>query len=195
MSGLCEDAHHCSTSGVPTRDGQPDGFSSCMGYRYVVTVWRNGAFKPVFDAAAQYAIKNVHSGKVIDWDQDSDAAQQWTNFSTGNQLWKFSQMGAGGYQIVSAANAGKCLTAVPMNADVSRVQMGSCDGSALQTWIVGTSNGRQPESFGQYFKFENAAQTDRYLEVPEQSVDDGTTLTADGFGPDDNELWRLSLVP
>src|SRR5712671_2384296 len=59
--GLCDGPSHCSSAGVPSTDDQPDGYSSCKGYRHVVTVWRSGNFKPAFDPAAKYSIRNVHS--------------------------------------------------------------------------------------------------------------------------------------
>jgi hypothetical protein len=64
-----------------------------------------------------------------------------------------------------------------------------------QLWNVATTNGRKPESYGQFFKFHSAAINNHYMEVPSQSDSNGTGLTADDFGPQDNELWRLSVAP
>jgi hypothetical protein len=192
--GLC--SNHCSTSGVPRDDGQTDGFSSCKGYAHVITVWRNADFKPQFDPDTKYSIKNLHSGKVIDWDQSSALVQQWTDYSKDNQLWKFASTDGASFHIMSAANQDRCLAIAPKTDSVSKVQLATCvSGSKDQNWVVDTTDGRSADAAGQFFKFHSAALSDRYLEVPGQSDSNGTGLTADGFGPSDNEIWRLGVGP
>ena len=99
-------------------------------------------------------------------------------------------------RIASAADNNRCLEIMPASGGVSTIQLATCAaGNKNQRWSVGTTNGKSPETYGQFFKFHSVGIAGRYMEVPEQSDLNGTGLTADGFGPQDNELWRLGVAP
>jgi hypothetical protein len=194
----CGDSNHCSTSGVPSTNGKPDGYSSCNGHP-AVTVWRNAAASPVFDVKLKYMLKNVKSAKMIDWDDvgSSMAIQQWTASGNTNQQWQFNPEPNNTYHISSIKAPTQCLQLpAGQTAAGTAVQMAPCNGAPNQSWTVKTSNGASASAYGQYFKFSNlASPTTGFLEVPTASTVNGTRLDIAAFTPTTSQVWSVSVAP
>jgi hypothetical protein len=195
VGGLCNVPSHCSTTGVPTTGGVADGYAGCSTYKNVVTVWRNSAALPVFNPNLRYSLKNLSSGKVMDWDDavtGSTVIQQWTNSSGPNQLWRFLDNGNGTYRMVANAKTTKCVE-LPVTGP--QVRIADCNGAINQAWTVRTTNALSVTANGQYFKFFNAAAPSMVLEVPGASVVDGTRLDVAAFTPARNQVWSITVLP
>ncbi|WP_081883543.1 RICIN domain-containing protein, partial [Glycomyces tenuis] len=92
------------------------------------------------DPRATYAIESAHSGRVLDV-TDASAAngasiQQWDDFGSANQRWRFVDAGEGYWQIVSVAS-GKALDVTGASvANGAPVQQWDYVGGANQQWSV-----------------------------------------------------------
>ena len=198
--GLCGAPTHCGATGVPASSGVPDGYNICNGYKNVVTVWRNSAALPVFNPNLRYGLKNVSSGKTMDWDDavaGSTIIHQWTTSGNDNQLWKFLDNGNGTYRIVNSIKTGKCIELPPgQTVAGTRVRIADCNGGTNQAWSVRTTNALSATANGQYFKFFNAANPSTgFLEVPGASTVNGTQLDVAAFSPARNQVWSITAIP
>ena len=172
--------NNCTSSASPNSG---DGYTSCNGYKHVVTVWRN------FDPNTNYKICNRSTAKCIDvvGSGTANTNQIVQNAYTGlaSQKWKIIQKSPGQYGVVNV-NSAKCMD-VGNGATTSGayVQQYTCAFQANQLWnFTPTGDG--------YYKFSPGSNANGSLGVLSGYTGAGTPIQQWAWDTSTWEQWNIT---
>jgi len=171
--------------GYCTTSAGGEGFSQCLSYKHVVTVWRN------FDPATQYKICNKTSARCLEvaGSSTSDgAAVQQRSFSGGsNQKWTIIQIAAGKYKVVNA-KSGKALDSKSgKTSDGTAAIQYAYSGATSQQWSF-TSLSDQPG----FYKLSPVANSNTSICPWGSLYSDGTPIEDWSYNTADYQKWTIT---
>ena len=147
----------------------------------------SGSFNP--NPNSYYKIVNRNSGKVLDVYNNSTAdgaiVEQWTDYGTANQQWKFVATNNGYYKIINR-NSGK---------DLDVYNSSTADGGKVDQWTDYSANNQQWNvvQTGSYYKIINR-NSGKDLDVYNSSTADGGTVDQWTDFNANNQQWSIIQV-
>ena len=140
------------------------------------------------DPQATYAIESVHSGNVLDVTDASNASgasvQQWDDFASANQRWRFESTGNGYWRIVSVASGKVLEVAEASTENGAPIRQWAYRGRAEQQWSVASL------SDGTYSIINRLS--GKALDVRDVSTDNGARIQQWDYFGSANQRWVLT---